>query len=230
MRRINVLQAIRYLIDGGTDDQFNEINVGDRLRNTDIVSEDIQIINIRVWKQLTRSEIQSLQLTNHIDDNSTLKNGLFAAYAEYMQQRKYIKIHTIKLYQYIWYTLLNNNREFYAQIKLHIDDVVIIKEEEESYAIIRAIFMHKYNDRLIYAFIWIDWLKNIERTDALLGCPIYERQGESDTRWYHIYPISILNDIPKVHFVHACCSSCSEDSHDNNNIQYFKNNFFYKIV
>src|SRR5260364_351776 len=33
MRRINVLQAIRYLIDGGTDDRFNEINVEDRLRS-----------------------------------------------------------------------------------------------------------------------------------------------------------------------------------------------------
>ncbi|CAG8725213.1 33868_t:CDS:2, partial [Gigaspora margarita] len=212
MQRINVLQAIRYLIDGKTDDWFNEINVRDRLRRwymtedlhpeniseEGIVSEDIRIINIQVWKQLTHSEIQSLQLTNHIDDNSTLKNGLFVAYAEYMQQRKYIKIHTIKLYQYIRYMLLNDNREFYAHIKLHIDDVVIIKEEkEESYAIIRAIFTHKYNDGLIYTFVWIDWLKNIERTDALLECPIYERQGESDTRWYRIYPISILNDIPK---------------------------------
>jgi hypothetical protein len=32
-RRTNVLQAIRYLIDGGTDERFNEHNVGDDLRN-----------------------------------------------------------------------------------------------------------------------------------------------------------------------------------------------------
>jgi hypothetical protein len=32
-RRTNVLQAIRYLIDGGTDERFNEHNVGDGLRN-----------------------------------------------------------------------------------------------------------------------------------------------------------------------------------------------------
>ncbi len=32
-RRTNVLQAIRYLIDGGADDRFNERNVGDGLRN-----------------------------------------------------------------------------------------------------------------------------------------------------------------------------------------------------
>jgi len=32
-RRTNVLQAIRYLIDGGTDERFNEQNVGNGLRN-----------------------------------------------------------------------------------------------------------------------------------------------------------------------------------------------------
>ena len=32
-RRTNVLQAIRYLIDGGTDDRFNELDVGDGLKS-----------------------------------------------------------------------------------------------------------------------------------------------------------------------------------------------------
>ena len=32
-QRTNVLQAIRYLIDGGADDWFNERNVEDGLRN-----------------------------------------------------------------------------------------------------------------------------------------------------------------------------------------------------
>ena len=32
-RCTNVLQAIRYLIDGGTDERFNEQNVGNGLRN-----------------------------------------------------------------------------------------------------------------------------------------------------------------------------------------------------
>ena len=33
MRRTNVLQAIRYLMDGGTDNRFNESNVGDGFRS-----------------------------------------------------------------------------------------------------------------------------------------------------------------------------------------------------
>lgn len=148
-----------------------------------------------------------------------------------MGQREYIKSRSIKIYRYIRYTLLDDAGEFYAHIKLHIGDVVIIKEEDnESYAIIGAIFTHKYNDELVYAFVWIDWLTNTEHIDPLLRCPIFERQRASDTKWYHVYPISILNDVSKVHFIHACHSSCLVDLHDNTNMQYFKNNFFYKVV
>jgi len=78
-----------------------------------------------------------------------------------MERREYIITRYIKLYQYIRYTVLDNNDEFYAHVKLHIGDVVMIKEEGgESYAIVRTIFMHKYNDGFIYAFIWVDWLKD----------------------------------------------------------------------
>jgi len=170
-------------------------------------------------------------LTNCLDNNATLKNDLFSAYDNYMQRREYIKTHSIKVYQYIQYMLLDDQGEFYANIKIHIGDVVFIKEEEsELYAIIRAIFTHKYNNGLVYAFVWIDWFNNIECVDTLLNCPIFERQRASDSRWYEVYPISILNDIPKVHFVHAYYSSCSANLHNNTNIQYFINNFFYKTV
>jgi len=199
--------------------------------DTGTISEDARIINIRMRQQLKGADIQKLHLTNRLDNNATLRNNLFAAYAEHMKQREYIITRSIKLYQYIRYTVLDNNNEFYAHVKLHISDVVTIKEEGgESYAIIKAIFTHKYNDENVYAFIWIDWLKDVERTNSLLRCPIFEKQRESDARWYRIYPISIINDVPKVHFVHACRSSCSADIHDTTNIQYFKNIFFYKTV
>ena len=199
--------------------------------DTGIISEDARIINIRVRQQLKGADIQKLHLTNRLDNNATLRNNLFAAYAKYMERREYIITCSIKLYQYIRYTVLDNNNEFYAHVKLHIGDVITIKEEGgESYAIIKMIFTHRYNDENVYAFVWIDWLKDIERTDPLLKCPIFEKQRELDARWYRIYPISIINEVPKVHFVHTCRSSCSANIHDPTNIQYFKNIFFYKIV
>ncbi|RIB00055.1 hypothetical protein C2G38_2130522 [Gigaspora rosea] len=181
---------------------------------TGIASEDPRIINIRVRQQLTNAEIKSSRLTSCLDDDNTgttLRNGLFTAYSEYMKE--------------------HDDGEYYVHIKLHIGDIVTIKEEDnESYAMVRAIFTHKYNNGIVYAFVWIDWLNDIGCTDSLLRFPIFERQTDSDTRWYRIYPISMLNDIPKVHFVHACHSSCSAISHDNNNVQYFMNKFFYKMV
>jgi hypothetical protein len=148
-----------------------------------------------------------------------------------MQWCEYIKTRSIKLYQYIWYMLLDDYSEFYANIKIYIDNIVIIKKEDaESYAIIRAVFTYKYNNKLVYAFVWIDWFNNIECINTLLNCSIFERQRALDSRWYWVYPISILNNVPKVHFVHACYSSCSANLHDDTNNQYFMNNFFYKTV
>src|SRR5947209_1900382 len=148
-----------------------------------IISEDSQIVNIRVCKQLTSAEIHASRLASSLDDNAILNTDLFTAYNHYMNQRQYIRRRSIKHYRYMQYTLLNDNGEFYAHIKLHIGDVVIIKEEEsESYAIIKVIFTHKYNNDSVYIFVWINWLKDTERTDSLLRCSIFERQRESDTR------------------------------------------------
>ena len=122
--------------------------------DTGIISEDARIINIRVRQQLKGADIQKLHLTNRLDNNATLRNNLFAAYAEYMERREYIITRSIKLYQYIRYTVLDNNNEFYAHVKLHIGDVITIKEEGgESYAIIKTIFTHRYNDENVYAFV-----------------------------------------------------------------------------
>src|SRR5947209_5543995 len=119
-----------------------------------IISEDDRIINICVWQQLTNAEIRELGLASHLQDSSILNNDLFAAYSECLEQRRYIVNWSIKLYQYIQYTVLDND-EFYAHVKLHIGDVVMIKEEGgELYAIIKAVFTHKYNDGNIYAFVW----------------------------------------------------------------------------
>ncbi|CAG8671401.1 2643_t:CDS:2, partial [Cetraspora pellucida] len=100
---------------------------------TGIILEDSRIINIWVQQWLTNGEIQSSQLTSHLDNNTALKNGLFAAYNEYIGQ--------------------HNNEEFYAHIKLYIGDFVLIKEDDdEFYAIVRAIFTYKYNDEFVYPF------------------------------------------------------------------------------
>ena len=94
-----------------------------------IISEDPRVVNIQVQQQLTRTEIQALPLTNRLDNNSTLKKDLFEAYRLYIESSQYIRTRSIKIYRYIRYMLLDDHGEFYAHIKLHIGDVIVIKEE-----------------------------------------------------------------------------------------------------
>ena len=53
--------------------------------DTGTISEDARIINIRMRQQLKGADIERLHLTNRLDNNVTLRNHLFAAYAEHMK-------------------------------------------------------------------------------------------------------------------------------------------------
>ena len=54
--------------------------------DTGTISEDARIINIRMRQQLKGADIERLHLTNRLDNNVTLRNHLFTAYAEHMKQ------------------------------------------------------------------------------------------------------------------------------------------------
>ena len=63
MRRANVLQAIRYLMDGGTDNRFNESNVGDGFRSI--------IMNQRLQTLLTQ-----WYMTEDLSPENVLEEGI----------------------------------------------------------------------------------------------------------------------------------------------------------
>ena len=100
-----------------------------------------------------------MNLSNCLDDpeNDQLQSDLAAAYEEYMNKAEYIITHCIIFYNNIDYTILEDDGELHANIKLYPENVVTIQEEGgESYAIVRAIFTHKYNDTKKHAFILLD--------------------------------------------------------------------------
>jgi len=174
-----------------------------------------------------------MNLSNCLDDpeNYQLRIDLTVAYEEYMNKVEYIITQRITFYNSITYTVLEDDGELHANIRLYRDNVVTIQEEGgASYAIVRAIFTHKYNDTKKRAFILVDWLRNTQRFEPILRCPIYERQRPTDRRWHRIYPIFIVDNLPRVQFLHCCTSTCQVSFHDMSNIQYLKNIFFYKAV
>ena len=68
---------------------------------------------------------------------------------------------------------------------LRVGDVINVKEEEEenSFALIRAIVRHKANNTNAYIFLVIDWFQAIGGEDKLLNCSYYMLQRSEKTRW-----------------------------------------------
>src|SRR5437763_16705001 len=97
--------------------------------------------------------------------------------------------------------------------------MIQVKDFDKSYAIIKAIFKHKGNDGQYYPFIYVDWFENIHQNHNKLDCPLFSLCHNDS--WYKIFPLTVVNKIQKVHFVHNCTTQC-KDNHDPNNNQYLK--------
>ena len=139
------------------------------LLDTSITSPDSRIINIKAHKQLSKIESLRLNLPVQLNSDHQFTDDLISAYDYYMQKKATIIYRRVKFYERISYTFLNSDGNFNSNLDLNIGAVVQIKEENGvSYAIIKAIFTHKYNDDLTYAFIWVDWLQESLTIDPIL--------------------------------------------------------------
>ena len=135
---------------------------------------------------------------------------------------------TCKFYEYASYIQDTQNDE--VRCHLNKNDVVTIQVADygESYAIVKGIFKHKSNDGYYYPFIYVDWLENIYKKHKNLDCPIYILCYNNV--YHKIFPLTVVDGIQKVHFVHNCTIQCRRDNHDPNNNQYLKNSFFFKAI
>jgi hypothetical protein len=141
--------------------------------------------------------------------------------------------------------ILNKDLEFYGSIaftvlkegedcirlKLHVGDVVGLKEESEgiAYARIKSIFRHQANNGQYYAFFLFDWFEATNTTNRILECPLYNIQKPEDSRWFRIFPINVIDSISCVHFIHNCTNACNTE-HDETNRSYILNSFYYNAV
>ena len=94
---------------------------------------------------------------------------------------------------------------------------------------VKAIVLHKYNNDTFYPFFVFDWFSSTRSRHNILQCIIYLAQGQND-RWQHIYPLTFVDHIPRVHFLHVCSHFCTVEQHDITKRQYMKNEFYYNAV
>ena len=121
------------------------------------MSHNDKIRNIKTRKHLSKSEVHQLSLLINLDDNFQFTYDVISAYDIYIEKRAALIYRHVEFYKQIRYTLLNNDATFDTYMNLHSGDIVQIQEENGlSYIILKGIFMHKYNDSLVYSFIWVD--------------------------------------------------------------------------
>ncbi|CAB4387208.1 unnamed protein product [Rhizophagus irregularis] len=249
-KRDNTLQTLRYLLDDGLDERYDNIvnnsfsNIGQdphlcrllndwyiktfdsKEENTGIFSIHPDFGNIRVYGLWKPSKIHKLGLSSTISENNLLFD-LTRIYEDIYQNYGIIIQRHINYYDFIYFTVLHEN--YYSNITLRVGEVIDVEEEdnsnEQSYAIIRAIILHQDDYGRINPFLLVDWFYRSGNVDSITGLPIYYLQESNDSLWSHLHPLIIVDRQPKVHFVHKCTRNCLGGSHDKNNKEYILNEF-----
>ena len=162
--------------------------------------------------------------------NHPLYFDLVKAYEENIGDHAMFLYNKLQFYNYIAYTVLDDDQEP-IRVKLCIGDIVDMEEEIEGtgYARIKAIVRHQANSNLFYAFFILDWFQATQSLDSILNCPYYTLHEFEKTPWCCIYPITFINHNSCLHFVHACKSTCN-NVYDMKNRQYIRNDFFYHSI
>ncbi|GET55957.1 hypothetical protein GLOIN_2v1790940 [Rhizophagus irregularis DAOM 181602=DAOM 197198] len=254
LKRYNTLFAIRHLADGGIDPRFNRSctgftnsNFGQLFLNwyvtedkysteateqvqdddddTKIISPVNFISNISLKKRMPKQERDKLLLTLH-----NFKTELFLSYVDMKFEAALINS-SISWYKFASYMIEEENG-ILSKVHLHLDDFITIYEEdhEEFYAIIKGIFQHKGNNNKYYAFIVVDWFEDTMVEHSVLKCPLYRLQATGD-KWRRIFPITVIDNVQKVHFIHNCNSErCQLPNHDTTNRIWIKNNFYFTAI
>ncbi|GET58590.1 hypothetical protein GLOIN_2v1790940 [Rhizophagus irregularis DAOM 181602=DAOM 197198] len=254
LKHYNTLFAIRHLAYGGIDPRFNRSctgftnsNFGQLFLNwyvtedkysteaTEQVQDDDDdtkiifpinfISNISLKKRMPKQECDKLLLTLH-----NFKTELFLSYVDMKFETALINS-SISWYKFASYMIEEENG-ILSKVHLHLDDFITIYEEdhEESYAIIKGIFQHKGNNNKYYAFIVVDWFEDTMVEHSVLKYPLYRLQATED-KWRCIFPITVIDNVQKVHFIHNCNSErCQLPNHDTTNRIWIKNNFYFTTI
>ena len=186
-------------------------------------------MNIRVKSKWNKHQRDQENFTVGKRLNEHLFKELINVFAEYYQDRSAMLNSKVDFYNNISYTIKEDDH--FIDVRLHVGEVVNVLEEsvaEESYAIIRGIFTYE-RSRKLHAFVIFDWFEKIGE-DTLLKCPRYRLRNPEETNWNRIFPLSLIDHNPKVHFVHDCDNTCNNNKHDFTNHHYLKNMYYHLVV
>lgn len=180
------------------------------------------IQNVKLSRPLKKAQLKDFNLNG-------LRTNLYRAYSESLDMRGLLLRKQMKFHNSIYYEVKNENGSI-NKIKIKSGDAIEIEEaasNNPTYAIVKAVISHRGNNDKDYTFLYIKWYNQISGPDRLLGCPRFELC--ENEMWQVIFPINIVDQQPKVHFVHSCTANCNLEKHDFSNI-YYKNEYIFRPV
>lgn len=175
-------------------------------------------------RKLSKKDIEKFNLDK-------LRKQLYQAYVDGFKLQEALINKKIKFYQFIYYEIKTEDGEI-NKIKIGVGDTIEIEEETSelpTFAIVKSIITHVYNDNQIYPFFYITWYNQLISRDNLFDCPNF-LLCEENNDWQSIFTIKIIDKQPKVHFVHDCTVNCTAEKHDDTSKIYLNNIFFYNPV
>jgi len=195
-----------------------------------IATGDEYFVNVSVREKLKRSYTQISGMQSKLSEGA-FEEDLIHAY-EYLGKKAALLFNTLEFYNYIAYSVKEDDDGGMTRIHVRVGDIVEVSEEqeEEAYAQVKAIMLHKYNDKKFYPFFVFDWLSFTNSHHDLLQCAFYTLQSQTNQQWRRIYPLNFVDHISSSHFLHACSRKCTLEQHDPTKRLYLKNEFFYKAV
>lgn len=167
---------------------------------------------------------------NLLQNLLNFKSELLESYKDMRLGGAAIVYNSISWYEFASYIIEEENGTF-SKVTLHLNDFIMINDEDfnESYAIIRGIFKHKGNNEKYYAFIVVDWFEDNNQKHPILECPLYYLRTIENQRWRSIFPISAIDSVNKIHFIHNCNLEC-QDHYNSTNRIWIKNNYYFKAI
>uniref|UniRef100_U9TUC4 BAH domain-containing protein n=1 Tax=Rhizophagus irregularis (strain DAOM 181602 / DAOM 197198 / MUCL 43194) TaxID=747089 RepID=U9TUC4_RHIID len=234
IKRDNILQGLRYVIDNGYNARIPEGGEGwyisvpahhiTRLEEYNTVEQEQENVieppqecffNIRVHKKWNTKRIEKEGFVKKISNE--IQKNLYEAYRHYLNKETAISFKTLEYYDAISYTIIKEDN---VDINIHVGEVIDIEDDgtkNREYAIIRGIFTHQANDYKKYAFFILDWYYDTGRIDDLTGCKIYGLQESKDVLWPHIHSFHIVDRNPHVVSKNLESESLSKSNDNDNN-------------
>ncbi|CAB4430866.1 unnamed protein product [Rhizophagus irregularis] len=209
---------------------LEEYDIDRQEKPNEIESPQECFFNIRVHGKWSTEKITKEGLIKNFSNKDSMQRYLYKAYCDYYNKKTAISFKTLDYYNMISYTVLRGG-DVNVDISIHVGDTIDIEDEtgRREYALIKGIFTHMANDGKKYAFFILNWYYNTGRVDNFTGSKIYGLQKSDDDSWYHVHAFHIVDQNPRVHFIHNCKSNCSIN-HVTDNLEYLYNEFFYIAV